>query len=993
MAYRAEIEIGVRGTERLRDLRNTIDELNVRVNKLNDLANVFNAPIQSITNYTKSLNTALNTLQKVELGTKEEADAILLAAKATIEKSLVDTRQNNLLAERIKLLQEESRVQKLTAAGIFETTRFKQPIGPARPSGVVPAGGFPVAGPLPSPGFQATQKQVGKFGENLALGAGFPLLFGGGPGSVAGSVLGSFVGSGFGGQILGSALGQILDQLIQKTAQLGSALQTLDLSKIEKSGIRINANLATQIDLLRQTGQAVEAQNLVENQVLDTTGALPGTTQGISDAVNVLSNAWKEISATAGVTLGIIGAPFAAALGVILNAANALLKGINVIHSAVRQTLKVTGEWIVELIGGKTAVENLRKGFADISGEVKKAREEYQPILSDLNDQVLLNRELLNLEKQRKTGTSAVDKTANAVLDERKNITKINFEYDSKIREENAKITLFNKAQVQEVVRLLNVKRNQAIEEANITATITKALIAEQEKKRIAEENKRAAKEAAQAAEAHVNAISSITKDYYSDQLKIIDTNIQLVGIQEGSAAALQRQLDLMPSMARIRTNILTVERDSAIKEAQKTGTVKETIQLYEQKLRLLAAELAAEQAVTQQKQAQAKLDEFTKIRQALQSAIKPFQDLRQEQELQNQAALTYNRLISEGILPSEAERIANFEKLVAQQLANNEAQIIDTEATILKAKTLGLVTTELEKQLDILKQQQDVIKGQAAKGPGPKPVELTPSQKIIEHIGKLKEEIKNLTNVGNIAITVADGIGNAFGQAFQGLVTGAMTAQQALASFFKSVGEMFVSMAAQIIAKQMVMITLQFLLKALGLDTGGGGGGGIGASNNYSGAFGSGGPTFNPGAFSMPELAANGAYWQGGFQAFADGGMVNSPTLGLVGEGGQPEYIIPASKMSAAMNRYSAGARGSAVIPSGDGNATMGTDTSIALSLGTIDVRYTIERINSVDYVTNDQFQQGMAQAAKQGAQQGEQRTLRRLQQSRSTRSRLGMR
>ena len=53
-----------------------------------------------------------------------------------------------------------------------------------------------------------------KFGENLALGVGFPLLFGGGPGSVIGSGIGSLFGEGFGGQILGGAIGQILDQAV-----------------------------------------------------------------------------------------------------------------------------------------------------------------------------------------------------------------------------------------------------------------------------------------------------------------------------------------------------------------------------------------------------------------------------------------------------------------------------------------------------------------------------------------------------------------------------------------------------------------------------------------------------------------------------------------------------------------------------------------------------------------------------------------------------------
>ena len=134
----------------------------------------------------------------------------------------------------------------------------------------------------------------------------------------------------------------------------------------------------------------------------------------------------------------------------------------------------------------------------------------------------------------------------------------------------------------------------------------------------------------------------------------------------------------------------------------------------------------------------------------------------------------------------------------------------------------------------------------------------------------------------------------------------------------------------------------------------------------------------------------AEGGYVSGGFQAFADGGMVDRPTLGLVGEGGESEYIIPASKMRSAMSRYAAGARGSAVIPAGDDTSSGGGTATMAPAA--IDVRYTVERINSVDYVTADQFRAGMAQAAQQGATQGEQRTLRRLQQSRATRSRLGM-
>jgi hypothetical protein len=125
------------------------------------------------------------------------------------------------------------------------------------------------------------------------------------------------------------------------------------------------------------------------------------------------------------------------------------------------------------------------------------------------------------------------------------------------------------------------------------------------------------------------------------------------------------------------------------------------------------------------------------------------------------------------------------------------------------------------------------------------------------------------------------------------------------------------------------------------------------------------------------------------GFTPFASGGYVTKPTSALIGEGGESEYVIPASKMRTAMQRYSSGARGDAVIPgSGSEPATGGG----VATMEPIDVRYSVERINSVDYVTADQFQAGMAQAAEQGARRGEQRTLYSLRQNTNTRQRIGL-
>jgi hypothetical protein len=53
-----------------------------------------------------------------------------------------------------------------------------------------------------------------------------------------------------------------------------------------------------------------------------------------------------------------------------------------------------------------------------------------------------------------------------------------------------------------------------------------------------------------------------------------------------------------------------------------------------------------------------------------------------------------------------------------------------------------------------------------------------------------------------------------------------------------------------------------------------------------------------------------------GQLPAFAKGGVVTKPTLGLIGEGGESEYIVPESKAAAFAANYLAGERGSNAIP-----------------------------------------------------------------------------
>jgi len=230
----------------------------------------------------------------------------------------------------------------------------------------------------------------------------------------------------------------------------------------------------------------------------------------------------------------------------------------------------------------------------------------------------------------------------------------------------------------------------------------------------------------------------------------------------------------------------------------------------------------------------------------------------------------------------------------------------------------------------------------------------------------QMQQRLEELLKVQNQVAAGATAIGNAFSNSFKAVITGSKTAQEALADMMASVAEHFLDMAAKIIAQQIAMILYGTIMKALGVSMPGGGGGG-GAPTP---------PVTMPDAVQL--TAAEGAY-------------VSGPTNAFVGEGGEPEYIIPESKMRESMARYSRGARGGSVIPENGGSGTSGEDGGAAVA-APIDVRYTVERINSVDYVTADQFQRGMQQAAAQGATQGEQRALTTLRQNTSQRRRIGL-
>ncbi len=241
----------------------------------------------------------------------------------------------------------------------------------------------------------------GQKAESLMLGAGFPMLFGGGLGAVGGGLGGSVLGNamgmgGFGAQIIGSAVGTQLEALHNRVVTIGNATQTLNLDQLEESGIRVNAELELQINRLKKVGKFKEAEQLLDKKVFETTGGTGGVNKDIANNVAMLKNVWDGLLAAVGTTVGIIAAPFVTALAAVLKIVSEIFRIINAILSGVTWLIKKLVEGFINILpNGEQILEGIEKRFANINGAlddinmkfanwVDKMKEDQQLILDKI---------------------------------------------------------------------------------------------------------------------------------------------------------------------------------------------------------------------------------------------------------------------------------------------------------------------------------------------------------------------------------------------------------------------------------------------------------------------------------------------------------------------------------------------------------------------------------------------------------------------------------
>jgi len=237
---------------------------------------------------------------------------------------------------------------------------------------------------------QNEKRAKSKRRQSQLLGAGFPLLFGGGAGAIGGSLAGSFLapeGEEFGGQIFGSAIGTLLERNLRTIREIGNATQNLDLASLENSSIRINAELDRTIKNLQRIGESEKARKLLSEEVARQTSTVAGTSENIADNINLLVDEFKQFTALASTALGIIGVPFVAALTLLLDTVNMILEGFNLITSAIGMAITELIRLIRFLPGGQKILDSIDKKVKSVNEGGVKLTKSAKDIMASLEDQ------------------------------------------------------------------------------------------------------------------------------------------------------------------------------------------------------------------------------------------------------------------------------------------------------------------------------------------------------------------------------------------------------------------------------------------------------------------------------------------------------------------------------------------------------------------------------------------------------------------------------
>ena len=844
MAYRADIEIGVKGVRYLDELQNKLTKVSKSIEDLNRKSVVIRRTIAGQA-YAEPAGPGFAP------GSRQGALASARAVEQTVarraQQRIAWEQKVNAVSTGLQKELNSLRVKHNAALYRLEQRRVQRIADQERKAA------------------KETAKKRTERISGVALGAGFPLLFGGGPGAVLGGAAGGLVGgpAGFAAQIALSAVGKQLDVFVEALLKTGKALNDPieSFETLAQQGLFASKAQEKYIKKLIEAGKVNEAAAAIQEEIVKKIGA-----QGVKDlqAAGAAGDKFNRTMAELGIQVqAAVAGPLTEFLGFVNNlvssvaAANrqqAELRDFGAALTAAdpaafRQYLKESTA-LAQKTGGvvdPTAVKQLQQKYITkysltpgaVTSEVDQtAAQQVTARTNELRNQVTLSEKQLALTGMtlEEDGRAYV-RAAQAVALQ---------EYDNKLLE-------IKNSQIGKIVDQQQIELQQ--KNAKLAYDI-----------RLKQIDEEITQNAQVRARAQAQAYTQLSKEIQNT----LEFRVREAEFTGGTEAALQKELDLHKDITLQRAYVLSVERSIALEEAERTGTVETVSLLYDRILKNLQDQRNLEEDILRAKRADLQTEKALAAIRAEYEAREPFVQLRRELELQAQYGKTYLRLVTEGMLPAEAERIANFEKLVSDQLYAIDQQVLLTEAAIAEAEARGASTQkikELREELERINKARGAVIDEAAKGPGQG---QTNRQRLETAIADVKGELNTLIDPVNQIVAAADAIGTAFADSFKGIISGAMTAQEALASFFQNIADYFLDMAAQIIAK---WIQMTILNAALSLFPGGGGGGG-----NKGGGF---------SGDAIAQFNASAAQYR------ANGGPVSAGSPYVVGEKG-PELFVP---------------------------------------------------------------------------------------------------
>ncbi len=846
MAYRAEIEIGVRGVRSLEQLRSEINKSAAAAESLNRVVGERGGLVQNVQNYVNNLSRAATTLQLVTAGTRAETKAIQEKATALIQLNAIQERQRKLLEAEVKAQQEQARLRRLTAAGIFETTRFTQPIGP-QPS--------PLRGQT-SPVGERIERLIAQRKDETVL-------------------------------------QQALLKLEQRKAE--------ELNRQLQIRGQLNAKVAQEVNLVRAgIRPGTQYSQPIGPSVAPTVG---GTARGRTG--DIISNALigggfpllfgqgpgaAAGGALGGIAGGALGGTFGFALSIVGTAigqaaeeADKFNKALAVLNTTtvntgnaakltaqdidnLAQNLSITKEEALKLLDVFTGFNNaeVTKSLAFIYGADPSTFQGLAAVKdqADLAEVILGTYQKIGIERatqlinQLKLGDSASVELAfqKALLDAKVKQTEEGLRQitiQDRIIAGLATIgsldggggitdpAIFGEERVRQFRarnRSQDLLKNalNALKQLRTATRTAESLRPDRTARRAADAAARAAEREAERVQ-RLNALLKQLREEISIRtrsLQIEENVIRARADQDDQALA---ELESDKRLLEIGVKRAKIQKDFDAGRIQKAE--------YTLRLQLIGLDRLEDQI-----KSEAELNRIYRERFGLTDAI-----TRAGREARERAF---------GNAPGAAGGAGQFR----------------TDISLMPGLTNGVIG---------------------------------------EQFAQLRTELEELVKVENQVIQAAKSIGDAFGTSLKGVITGTMTAQEALANFFQSVADHFADMAAQMISKWLQM---QILGLAQSLLPGGSTvfPQGVG---NFSGAFGGGGPLFQLGAFGGARAA---------------GGPVASGSTYMVGERG-PELFVPRSSGTIVPNHMLGGGSVNVVVNVDASGSTVQGDSPNANQMGRV--------------------------------------------------------